>query len=68
METVEEAVDVAAVPVSTACNLRRGEPLPRRGLTIAAGRPLFDEPQDLTAGTARAGGSRPEGGPGCASA
>jgi hypothetical protein len=68
MKTVEAAVDAAPVPVSTACNLRRGGLLLHRGLTIAAGQPLFGEIQDLTAGTARAAGSRPEDGPGCASA
>jgi hypothetical protein len=34
------------------------------GMTLSAGEHLF---RDLAAGTAKTGGSRPEGGPGCAS-
>lgn len=57
MEAVETTVEMA-VPVRTAY----------WGMTPSAGEHLFHELQDLIAGTARAGGSRPDGGPGCASA
>lgn len=57
MEAVERTAEVA-IPVRTAY----------RGMTIAAGGPLFDELEDLTAGTSRAAGARPEGVPRCASA
>jgi hypothetical protein len=68
MKTVEAAGDAAAVPVSTARDLRRGGRLLQRGTRIMARKRVFDALEDLTGGSARAAGSRPEGGTGCASA